>query len=438
VTRAEQSLVAAIEGAPTAPAMWLGALRRNGAERFTALGLPTTRMEEWRHTSLARLAPLELELSDAHATLGLPGLLRLAEPARGHRLVFVNGRWRRELSSLAPLPEGAFAGSISQALAERPELVESHLGRLASLQDNAFAALNTALLQDGAVVYVPDGVVLPEQIELLFVTVDGTGPVIAHPRVLVVTGAAAEVTVVETYRGLAAGPSLTAAVTEVVVGDGARVDHYKLQDEPERAFHVGVLASRQGSCSRFTTHQTSLGAQLSRSEVRALLDGEGGEARVNGLYLGSNQQLVDNHSLIEHARPRCTSRETYKGILDGQARGVFGGRIRVLEGAQKTDAYQVNSNLLLSDDAEVDTKPQLEIFADDVKCGHGGTVGQLDEEALFYLRSRGIAREAARSILTYAFASEMVEMVKPEELRRRLGRLVSARLPQRERLREAA
>ncbi len=438
MTRAEQTLGAAIEGTHASPTLWLGALRRAGAERFHALGLPTTRMEEWRYTSLAGLAPLELRPADRRAALGLEELFELAERPQGHRLVFVNGRWRPELSSQAALPGGAYAGSLARVLAERPGLVEPHLGRLADVKSDAFAALNTALLEDGAVVHVPDGVVLAEEIELLFLTADGTGPVVTHPRVLVVAGARAEVTVVESYLGLCAGPSLTAAVTEVAVGEGARVDHYKLQDEPERTFHVGVLASRQGRGGRFSTHQTSLGGRLSRSEVRAVLDGEGGEARLNGLYMASGDQLVDNHSLIEHARAGCVSRETYKGILDGRARGVFGGRIRVLEGAQKTDAYQVNSNLLLSEDAEVDTKPQLEIFADDVKCGHGGTVGQLDEDALFYLRSRGIDREAARSLLTYAFASEMVGMVRPQALRRRIGRLVAARLPEGERLREAA
>jgi Fe-S cluster assembly protein SufD len=439
MTRAEQSLLVAVENAPTAPAVWLGALRRSGAERFATLGLPTTRLEDWRHTSLAPLAELEFGLSDAHATLDQRQLLQLAGPSRGHRLVFVNGRWRRELSTLCGLPPGVYAGSLAKALVEKPELVEPHLGRLAAVRENALVALNTALLQDGALIHLPEGVAVPEEIELLFVTVGKGGPVITHPRVLLVAGARSEATVVESYCSpTQADPSLTVAVTEVVAGDGARVDHYKLQDEPEGAFHLGVLASRQGRDSRFSTHQSTLGARISRSEVRAVLGGEGGEAQVNGLYLGSREQLMDNHSLIEHASPRCTSRENYKGILDGRSRGVFGGRIRVLEGAQKSDAYQVNSNLLLSEEAEVDTKPQLEIFADDVKCGHGGTVGRLDEEALFYLRSRGVDRESARSILTYAFAGELVKIVKPPGLQRQLARLVSLRLPQGELLREAA
>lgn len=438
MTRVEQSLQVAIENAPTAPALWLSALRRSGAERFATLGLPTTRLEDWRHTSLAPLAGLEMGLSDARFAFDKDRLQRLAGPACGHRLVFVNGRWRRELSSLRQLPPGVYAGSLARAFVERPELVEPYLGRFAPIQENALAALNTALLQDGALIYVPERVALAEELELLFVTLNGGHPVITHPRVLLVAGAQAEVTLIETYLGLTDGPSMTATVTEVVACDGARVDHYKLQNEPEGSFHFGILASRQGRDSRFSTHQNTLGGRISRSEVKAVLGGEGGEARVSGLYLASREQLMDNHSVIEHASPGCTSREKYKGILDGRSRAVFGGRLRVLEGAQKSDAYQVNSNLLLSEEAEIDTKPQLEIFADDVKCGHGGTVGQLDPEALFYLRSRGIGHEAARNILTYAFAEELVQMVKPLELQRRLSRLVSQRLPQGESFREAA
>jgi Fe-S cluster assembly protein SufD len=236
----------------------------------------------------------------------------------------------------------------------------------------------------------------------------------------------------------AGAPTLTNAVTEVVVGEGARLEHYRLQDEAPGAFHLGLLASELGRDGRFSTHALSFGATLSRSEVKAVLAGDGGQATVNGLYLASGFQVVDNHSVIEHARPGCQSREAFKGILDGAARGVFGGRIRVMPGAQKSDAYQMSSNLLLSEDAQVDAKPQLEIFADDVKCGHGGTVGQLDEDALFYLRSRGIDEVAARSLLVYAFASEMVGLVRPPLLRDRVARLVAGRLPHGERLREAA
>ena len=307
------------------------------------------------------------------------------------------------------------------------------------MEGHAFAALNTAVFEDGAALLWPERASLVDPVELVFVTVAaGAEPVAVAPRVLVVAGAGSDLTVAESHLGLAEGPTLTAAVTEVVVEEGARVDHYRIQDEAPRTYHLGALASRQAVETRFATHAIAVGAALSRSEVRAVLAGEGGEARVNGLYLAAGRQVVDNLSLIEHARPRCLSRETFKGVLDGESRAVFGGRIRVLEGAQKSDAYQLNSNLLLSEGAEVDTKPQLEILADDVKCGHGGTVGQLDEDALFYLRSRGIARDRARSLLIYAFAGEMVDLVRPPALRDRVARLVAARLPEGDRILEAA
>ncbi len=444
MTAAAQSVAAAallrMADRATAPGPdFLAALRRAGRERFAALGLPTTRHEDWRYTSLAGLLPLDFAAADPESPLSAEALRRLAGPAAGPRLVFVNGRYRPALSSPGGLPPGAFAGSLSQALRERPGEVEPHLGRLAAFQDQALAALSTAALEDGAAVLWPEGAAMADPLDLVFVTVPGgEAPVAVAPRVLLVAGSGSELTVAESHLGLGGGPTLAVAVTEVAVGEGARVDHYRIQDEAPAAFHLGSLASRQAEGSRFATHALAVGAALSRSEVRAVLAGEGGEAHVNGLYLASDRQLVDNFSLIEHARPRCSSREAFKGVLDGESRAVFGGRIRVLEGAQKSDAYQLNSNLLLSEGAEVDTKPQLEIFADDVKCGHGGTVGQLDEDALFYLRSRGIERERARSLLIYAFASEMVERVRPRALRDRVARLVASRLPEGQRILEAA
>jgi Fe-S cluster assembly protein SufD len=418
---------------------FLAALRRAGRERFAALGLPTTRLEDWRYTSLKEILPLDFAAADPEAPLSAEALLRLAGPPAGPRLVFVNGRYRGALSSPSGLPPGAFAGSLARALRERPGEVEPHLGRLAAFQDHALAALNTAAFEDGAAVLWPERASMADPVELVFVTVAAEeAPVAVAPRVLVVAGTGSELAVAESHLGLPGGPTLAAAVTEVAVGEGARVEHYRIQDEAPRAYHLASLASRQAEGSRFATHAVAVGAALSRSEVRAVLAGEGGEAHVNGLYLASGRQLVDNLSLIEHARPRCVSRETFKGVLDGDSRAVFGGRIRVLEGAQKSDAYQLNSNLLLSEGAEVDTKPQLEILADDVKCGHGGTVGQLDEDALFYLRSRGLDRARARSLLIYAFASEMVELVRPRALRDRVARLVAARLPEGERILEAA
>ncbi len=438
MSRAAQSLLAVAERSAASGPAWLRELRRQALGRFAGSGLPTTRLEEWRFTSLSALTPLDLGPADEGASLGETVLRQLAGRPGGHRLVFVNGRYRPGLSQVGSLPSGAFAGSLAEALASRPEILERHLGRLASVERHPFAALATAALGDGAVLVLPEGAVVEEPVEMVFVTAAASTPVAVFPRVLVIAGPDSEASVVEAHLGAGGAPTLAAPVSEMVVGEGARLDHYKLQEEAPGAFHVGLLASRQEGESRLATHQTSLGAALSRSEVAALLGGEGAEVTVSGLYMAQGTQLVDNHSVIEHAVPRCQSREVFKGILDGKAHAVFAGRIRVLQGAQKSDAHQLNSNLLLSDDAVVDTMPQLEIFADDVKCGHGGTVGQLDEAQLFYLQSRGIPRQAARSLLVYAFASEMVRSIRPTALRERIGRRVASRLPDGEKLREAA
>ncbi len=438
MTGAFETLRASAERAP-APAGWTGGQRRAALERFARLGLPTGREEEWRFTSLSGLSGLAFETADPGAPLDAVALERLAGRPAGHRLVFVNGRHRPDLSADGGLRAGVFAGSLARALEERRESLEPHLGRRAAFEENAFAALNTAAWSDGALLELPAGAVVEEPIELVFVTAGRDGkPSAAHPRVLVLAGPDSEATVVEQHLAPGDAPVLATAVSELVLAQGARLDHYRVQLGGGGAFQVGLLAAEQGRESRLSTHQTALGSALARSEVRAVLGGDGGEAQVCGLYMADGRQIVDNHSLIEHRAAGCQSREIFKGILDGQARAVFAGRIKVHPGAQKTDAHQMNSNLLLSDDAVVDTLPQLEILADDVKCGHGGTVGQLDPDQLFYLRSRGVPRETARSLLVYAFAGEMVRRVRPAALRQRIGRLVSSRLPAGEGLGEAA
>ncbi len=419
---------------PGGPA-WLDALRQEGAAAFRAAGLPTLRHEDWRFTSLAPLAVL----SPAGAAPGVGPEAQLAAlpPRVGPRLVFANGRFRPELSSAGALPAGAVVASLAEALARSPELVRPALGRLARPEGLAFTALNTALFDDGAFVYLPPGAVLEQPIALVFAGGGSAQPVVQHPRVLVVAGQGASATLAEIYLG---GPEayLTAAVTELFLADGARIEHVKLQDEGDRSFHVSTVFAEQGAGARLTAHAQSLGAQLSRSELRVRLAGEEGALTASGLYLADGSRVTDAFTWVEHAVPRCSTLETYKGILDGHGRGVFAGRIRVLPGAQKTDARQMNSNLLLSEDAVVDTKPQLEIFADDVKCGHGGTVGQLDDDALFYLRSRGLGDAEARTLLIWAFAAEMVDRIRPEALRARARAHVAARLPAAAALLEAA
>ena len=287
--------------------------------------------------------------------------------------------------------------------------------------------MNTAFIQDGAVVYLPQRAVVPEPIHLLFISQPAGEPVVSHPRILIVAGDDSQATVVETYVGSGAGAYFTNAVTEIVLGANADIAHYKLQRESEQAFHVATTEARQGAGSRLRSYAVSLGGALVRSDINTLLDAEGCECSLDGLYMLAGTQHVDHHTSIDHRRPRCTSRELYKGVLDGKSSGVFNGKVYVRPHAQQSDAGQVNKNLLLSDDATIDTKPQLEIFANDVKCSHGATIGRLDDEALFYLRSRGIDAAAARSLLIAAFANELIGRMPAAPVRAQLERLVWSR-----------
>jgi Fe-S cluster assembly protein SufD len=436
VNAAEQSLIDGAGSLTPAPE-FVASARRSGRESFEQSGLPTTRLEDWRFTSLAPLLAHAFGHADPSAPLSAADLEAAAGKPFGPRLVFVNGRFRADLSTAHGLPAGVHAASLQHAIAVSPGRVEPHLARALSVEGRPFAALNASFLGDGAFVHV-GGDAKGGVVELVFATVARQGPAASHPRVLLVADPGSQTTVVETYVALGGHPALTNAVTEVSLGSGARLDHYQVQDQPASAFHFATLAAVQGKDANLSTHSTALGAALSRSDVLTRLAGEGAQAHLAGLYMADGQRLVDNHSVIEHAVPHGTSREVFKGILDGSSRGVFAGRIRVLEGASKTDAHQSNSNLLLSRDAIVDTLPQLEIYTDDVKAGHGGTVGELDRDALFYLRSRGLPLASARSLLIYAFAREMVERVAVPALRERLGRLVAARLPGGDAILEAA
>lgn len=416
------------------------ALRRQAVARFAALGFPTQQQEAWRLTSVAPIVRGTFVRPALHAAE--PGPERMAPHlfAAAARLVFVDGRFAPGLSDLGGLPSTVLAGSLAEALARTPGEIEPWLGNLGepmTAERNPFVALNTAFLRDGAFVSVPRGTVLPGPIHLLFLSsadADGRATV-SFPRNLILAGEASQVTVVETYAG--SGAYFNCPVTEVVAGPGAVVDHYKLQRESLEALHVAtfqLLAERNSAPS---SHSISIGGGLVRNDVNALLAGEGVNCILNGLYLAEGRQHVDNHMRVEHAKPHCSSHELYKGVIDGRARTVFDGLIYVHRGAQKTDAKQSNRNLLLSPDAIANSNPRLEIFADDVRCTHGSTVGQLDDDAIFYLRSRGIGAEAARSLLTYAFASDVVERIKVEPVRRDLEELLFARLPQGEVVRQA-
>ena len=340
----------------------------------------------------------------------------------GATLACLNANRPFLLKGSRPLPEGVIVGSLAEALEKHPQLVEPHLGRHADFKRNAFAALNTAFLRDGAFIYVPAGKVVEEPIFLgnLVSSFNENYGYVWHRRCLIVLAPNSKATVVETF----GGPPLTYftnVVTEIVVGDNADLDHYKMQKEGPAAYHLALTQVQVGRAAHFWSHAFSLGGAWARNEINAVFTGEGGECTLNGLYRGAGQQFFDNRTFIDHATPRCVSHELYKGILDGHARGVFNGKIYVRQDAQKTDAKQTNKTLLLSDDATINTKPQLEIYADDVKCTHGATVGQLDDEAIFYLRSRGLGRQEARDLLTYAFANDVVERVRVDSLRERLS-----------------
>jgi len=421
-----QKFAAARTGEPA----WLNALRKKAMERFAELGLPSTHLEDWKYTNVSALAKPPFQLSQGVHRIGKAMLERepLAKLQCGTRLVFVNGRHAPELSAMGSLPAGVRVHSLADALRGGDGRIESHLARYASFDNQAFVALNTAFVDDGAVIEVPKGTALEEPVLVVFVSAGGEGPVMAHPRNLYLVGRGSQAAFIESYISLGEGARFTNVVSEVVAGDGAVVEHYKLQAENLEAFHVATVQALQERASAFVSHNVSLGAALARNDINVLLDGEGAECHLNGLFAASGRQHVDNHTALDHARPYCPSREMYKGILDGQSTGVFNGKILVRKEAQKTNALQSNKNLLLSAGAAINTKPQLEIYADDVRCTHGATVGQIDQDALFYMRTRGISREAARDLLTHAFAADVLEQMKWVTARSQLEQLLYRKL----------
>ena len=394
------------------------ALRLSAITRFEGLGFPTTRNEDWHFTSVSpiaegRFAPLIKPSGRVTAAQLAP----FAFSADWHTLVFVNGRFDAALSGGAALPDGVRVLPLAQAYHELPLLVEQHLGRIASFDAHSFTALNTAFINDGAVVHVAHDVEVAKPIHLLFVSDGAAAQGTAQPRNLVVIDRHAKATVIESYAGLGNGAYFTNAVTEASIGDGATLTHLKLQRESADAFHVGTLDVRQARDSHLFSFSFATGAALSRTNIYTELRGTGCGATLNGLYLGDGTQHIDHQTRIEHVEPSCYSRELYKGILDGAAHGVFNGKVYVHPAAQKTDGKQTNNTLLLSRRAQIDTKPELEIFADDVKCTHGATVGRLDETSLFYMKSRGINARTARELLTYAFAADVLETIELAEVR---------------------
>jgi Fe-S cluster assembly protein SufD len=450
---AESSFVAGFEAFDRARAGHepeaVGEVRRRAIERFAALGFPSVRQEEWRFTNVAPIAKREFHRVGPDvvplAEVGEAALAEAIEPwlfeSAGTELVFVDGRFAPELSDLGGLPPNTVLTGLTRALVEHPERVEAHLARHAAFDQHPFTALNTAYMAEGAFLHLPRGAVVEQPIHVLHYSTgqtdaEGRAPM-AFPRNLVVLGEASQATVVETYAAPEGAEYFNCPVTEIVCGPAAVLDHYKMQQESTAAFHMATFQLHQERQSSYALHSISLGGALVRNDVNTKLAGEGCESILNGLYMVRGQQFVDHHMRVEHAQPHSHSFELFKGILDGRSRAVFNGLIHVHRGAQKTDAKQSNQNLLLSDQALVNSNPQLLIFADDVKCTHGSTVGQLDDDAVFYLRSRGIGQEAARSLLVYAFASDIVGRIKVPELRADLEEFLFTRLPKGEVVRQA-
>jgi Fe-S cluster assembly protein SufD len=414
--------------------VWLRQLREDAWTRFHAKGFPTTHDEDWRFTNLAALARTPFRRSaKGDATVSAKELEAYRVAGTACRLVFVNGHFVPDLSDVQNLPKGLEVCALAQALGGdakgcAPEGIEQHLGRYADVRRDVFAALNTALWEDGAYVRVHRSVLIEQPVHLLYVSAGAGSEIMTHPRTLIVAEQASQAAVIEDYISLGNEAAFSNAVTELVAGENAIVSHFLVERENLASYNVSTLRLEQARGTNVDSHSLLLGGGLVRNNVHPVLGGEGAECLINGLFVGAGRQHLDNYMLVEHARPNGSSRQFYNGILAGGSHGVFHGRIVVHKDAQKTDAKQTNRNLLLSDNARIDTKPQLEIHADDVKCTHGATIGQIEEEQLFYLRSRGFEETAARNMLLYAFASECLERMREPAAREFVGKLIESRL----------
>jgi Fe-S cluster assembly protein SufD len=409
---------------------WLRGLREDAFSRFCETGFPTTKDEDWRFTNVSAISNTSFQMVDGNQRIAtLESLKSFHIPGAACRIVFVNGRFAPQLSDMGSLPPGVKVGSLADEIAQNPAALKPHLGRYINTGRDGFAALNTAFIEDGAYVYLPRRTVIEAPIHLLFVSAADGGPAMAHPHTLIVAEDETQAGIVEDYVSLGSGAFFSNVVTELVAGENAVLSHYLIEREDLQAYNISTLRMQQARSANVSSHSVLLGGGLVRNNVHPVLAGEGGECLINGLFIGNGRQHMDNYMLVEHASPHCSSRQFYNGILDGSSHGVFHGRIIVHKDAQKTDAKQTNRNLLLSDNAQIDTKPQLEIYADDVKCTHGATIGQIEENALFYMRSRGIDEASARQLLLFAFASESLNRMKSDAVREYLEAVIRRWLP---------
>lgn len=405
-------------------------IRKRALENFNSLSLPTLKDEEWRYTNISPLLKHNFTAADGDASISDEKINNLKfDDLKSSIVVFVNGRFSEEHSQLLTLPEGAVVSSISEAIKNYPDIIEKHFAKYADYNSQIFTALSTAFTKDGAFVYIPENKIVGDPIHIIFIT-SSDDNIITQPRNLFVAGNNSQVSIIEHYVGADENIYFTNIVTEIVVGENAIVDHTKLQEESKKAFHLGRMEVDLERSSNFTSHSFSTGGAITRNDFNSRFNDEGGECTFNGLFFLQDEQLFDIHTLIDHANPLCNSHEHYKGILEDNSHGVFNGKVIVRTDAQKTNAFQENNNILLSDNALVNTKPQLEIFADDVKCSHGATIGQLDEEARFYLKSRGIGNEAADSILIHAFASDVFTSIKLDAVRNYMEEILNRRFNQ--------
>ena len=404
-------------------------LRKSAIDEFNRLPIPTQKDEEWKYTNIAPLLKHNFTAGEKIAVDDNRINKFLFDELEHSLMVFVNGLYAPELSRLEDIPNKVQVSSLADEIKNSNPVIAKHFGKYAAQENQLFTALSTAFTKDGAFVYVPDGMVIENAIHIIFLSTSDQ-KIFTQPRNLFVAGKNSQVTIIEHYISDDDNIHFTNAVTEIVADENAVVDHIKLQEESKNAFHIARMEVDQERSSNFSSHLISTGAELSRNDFNARFNDEGSECTLNGLFMIKDNQLFDAHTMIDHAQPHCVSHEHYKGILQDKSKGVFNGKVMVRQDAQKTNAFQQNNTILLSDDAVMNTKPQLEIFADDVKCSHGATIGKLDEDALFYLKSRGIGDEAATAILIHAFASDVITSIKIPAVRDYLEKIITQRFNQ--------